>query len=274
MRTQYFGGAVPAATGVFFTSLASESAGAAIELVVAIERPPRDTLTLRPGSGAMDGRYLTPHLAEVTGTTTRAGVVVRTQHYTLDKSVTEERGRPLFRLRVDGLSDAPDPLLHVEVLLDHRTLALVHREDRGANGRRSSFDVDGSHVVGSIVPAADSMPVHVDFTLAEPAFLGSFLDAVANAAELHEGQVLRVPAFGLGASQRRLEWHHLRVIGGDTVRVRDHLANAWVVEESPGATFTSRRIWLLREPPYFPYDVTYFPDGSVQRVEQRLLHES
>jgi enamine deaminase RidA (YjgF/YER057c/UK114 family) len=37
VRTQYFGGTVPAATGVFFTSLASEGASAALELVVAIE---------------------------------------------------------------------------------------------------------------------------------------------------------------------------------------------------------------------------------------------
>jgi enamine deaminase RidA (YjgF/YER057c/UK114 family) len=271
LRPQYFAGRVPAATGVFFTSLPDRAAGVGIEVVVAIPSAPRDTITVVPGSPVLDGRYLQGHRAELIETTTRAGVTTRTQHFVVDKTVMTNRGRDVFRLQLDALPDAPDTSLHIDVQLDHRTMTLLHREERDRTGRRLVVDMDGTRVTEMSTAGRDQAAESGRFALREPAFLASFLDAAANATSLHEGQLLRIPAFGLGVTQREVAWHSLRVVGRDTVRVQDHAANAWVVEELSGPSFSRRTMWLIREPPYFPRVETYLDDGSFLRTEQRLL---
>jgi enamine deaminase RidA (YjgF/YER057c/UK114 family) len=276
-RARYFGATVPAATGVFVTGLLPETAVASIELVVLgpgtgshAEPEKRDTIVLLPGSAAIDGRFLSAHASEVTQTVTRDGAIVQSRHYTIDKRIGVDRGREVYRLRIAGRDDASKLPFSADISIDHRTMALVHRDDRDATGRSTVVDIDGAHVVGAAKTANSERTEPVDFTLEQPAFHSSFLDAAVNATSLHEGAVYRVPTFGLGASQRKVDWHIVRVARRDSVRVNDHFAAAWVVEDAL-ANGGSRTIWLLREPPFFPLEIARLPDGTVVRTEQRLL---
>jgi hypothetical protein len=95
----------------------------------------QDTVTLSVGHPTIDGRFLRPHLAALRTTITRAGVVIASRSYTLDKTVTRHGGRQAFRLilrptgtRLDGS--------YVETVLDLRTMALLYRELRDGSVRR------------------------------------------------------------------------------------------------------------------------------------------
>src|ERR1700735_2571808 len=109
---------------------------------------PGDTVTLAVGDSSIDGRYLTPHLAAMLVTVTRGGETVSSRSYTLDKRVTRRGGRLAFRLVLEAPAGAPDPEYRVESVLDWRTLAIMHREERDGAGRLAVYDVAGAHVTG------------------------------------------------------------------------------------------------------------------------------
>lgn len=271
-RAKAFEGTVPAATGVFLSSLSDRQATVALELVIAVGRAHVDTIALFPGNALVDGRFFQSHLTEATQTIAKGGTIVQANHYTMDKQVTGPGEAPLLHLNMDALSNSGDPDVRADITLDLKTMALVQREDRDKDGLRSTQRVDGAHVTGEYRGAGNATRSPFDFVLPQASFSSAFLDAAANAAELRQGIVLRIPSFGVSPTQRTSEWHHFHVLGRDTVRVKGDLLPAWIIEEPAGGVFPPRRIWLLRQPPYFPLDITYLPDGSTLRVEQRLLH--
>jgi hypothetical protein len=244
-----------AALSLLFTALARAQSG--------------DTVTLTVGDSSIDGRYLTPHLAAMLVTVTKGGMTVSSRAYTLDKFVTQRNGRSVFRLVLEAPADAPDPQYRVESVLDRRTMAIVHREERDGTGRLAVFDVDGAHLTGRVQASRDSVLQSIDVTLARPSFLFVFLDAAINAAPVRLGRVFRVPTFDING--RRAEWHVYRVAGQDTLMVQGRPVAAWVIEEDEQLRYTRRRIWLMKEPPFFPLDITELRDGSVRRIEQTLV---
>lgn len=228
-----------------------------------------DTVTLTVGDPSIDGRYLTPHVAAMIVTVTKGADTVSARAYTLTKSVTQRGGRPVFQLVLQAPDDAPDPAYHIESVLDRRTMAIVHREERDGTGRAVTYDVVGAHVTGSFRASRDAKEESIDVMLEQPSFLSVFMDAAINAASPRLGRVYRVPAFDIVG--RRTEWHTFRVTERDAVTVQGRAVAAWVIEEGATARSTRRRIWLSSEPPFFPLDVTDLRDGSVRRIEQTLV---
>lgn len=266
VRGDYLGQTVPAASGVFFASLASAQATQAIEFVVAVP----DTVTLNVGSSSVDGRALyKSHLATFVDSVTKDGVVVRMSRSTLDKFATRRNGVPVLRLLMEPSTEDPGSGLHSETVLNMQTLALIHREERDDTGRILFADVDGAHVTGGAQPGRDAPMEALDFTLDTPSYFFPFLDAVANAMTLRDGESLKFPSFDFAT--RKTHWHTYRVAGRDRIVVGRHRVNAWIIEETGQTAYTSRKIWLIKEPPYFPLDLRYLPDGSVRRIEQTLL---
>jgi hypothetical protein len=157
------------------------------------------------------------------------------------------------------------------MLLDLRRMGLIRREEWDANGRRSIVEVDGAHVHGAVRSTAGGELAPFDVTLPQESFSSLFLDAAMNAASLRQGLVLRVPAFDSNGRSSDVQWHHFSVAQRDTIRVGGKLTGAWLVEERAGGPFPPRRLWLTREPPYFPLDITWLPDGTTLRSEQRLV---
>jgi len=103
-------------------------------------------------------------------------------------------------------------------------------------------DVNGAHVTGRTQSGRDAESVVFDFTLDTPSYFFPFLDAAVNAT---------VP----------------------DIRVKGRKVDAWIIEEDGQVHYKVRKIWLIKEPPYFPLDLRYLPDGSVRRVEQALVRE-
>ncbi len=228
----------------------------------------RDTLVLQPASPPEDGGYFRSHAVDLIHTTFRNGVAVQSTRFLLDKQVTEQRGRPVVHLVLTASADAPDPAVRADILLDRGTMALIRREDRDRDGLRAVIEAESTHVHGTIRSAKGRPPRSFDFTLAQPSFLGTFVDAAANAAELRDGLVLRVPTFGIEGRRGSTVWRYFLVRGPDTVRVQNRLFRAWLLEETATRRHPARRLWLTREPPYFPLELVYRSDGIVERIEQ------
>jgi enamine deaminase RidA (YjgF/YER057c/UK114 family) len=266
VRGDFLGQTVPAASGVFFANLASSHATQAIEFVVALP----DAVTLNVGSSTVDGRAIyKSHLANFVDSVTKDGVVLRMSRSTLDKFATRRNGVPVFRLLMEPSTENPGPALHSETVLNLQTLELIHREERDESGRILLADVSGTHVTGGAQPGRGAPMEALDFTLETPSYFSPFLDAVANAMTLREGESLKFPSFDFAT--RKTQWHTYRVAGRDRIIVSGHRVKAWVIEEDGQTAYTSRKIWLIKEPPYFPLDLRYLPDGSVRRIEQTLV---
>ena len=270
VRPQYLGGTVPAATGVFFAGLAEPTAVAGVDYVVAL-RELHDTLTLRPGSASIDGRYLVSHLATLTQTLTRNGVNEQVRRFTLDKHRSGDDSSPAFHLQLEEQLDSGKAGVRSQTVLDLRTMRTLQRTDEDPTGRSMTATDDGSTIRGTYRAARSAPAEPFSFSLADPAFYVSFLDAIANATPLRAGLTLRIPTYRYPPSPQTIDWHVFTVTGTDTVRVGDHLANAWVIEETDWPGYRSRKIWLMREAPFFPRDVTVLNDGSVRTSEQGLV---
>ena len=156
-------------------------------------------------------------------------------------------------------------------MLDLKTLAQVHREERDGRGNVLMADVNGAHVTGRTQSGRDAESVVFDFTLDTPSYFFPFLDAAVNATVPHDGEIFKIPTFDF--STRRREWHTYRVSGRDHIRVKGRKVDAWIIEEDGQVHYKVRKIWLIKEPPYFPLDLRYLPDGSVRRAEQALVRE-
>lgn len=230
-----------------------------------------DTVTLNVGSPLVDGRMYKPHSAAVTTSLVRNDTVLQSRKFTISLHVTTRNAIPAFQV----LYDYPDdPSAKSEVILDLRTLALVHLDDRDSRGRVLVADVDGRHVTGEFRAAQDSAVEHLDFTLDVPSYYFPFLDAGINATTLVRAErAFTLPTFGFASSDRRTDWHTYRVAARDTLRVRGRRLDAWVIEENWHGRYATRKIWITKELPYLPLVETHYPDGSVLRYEATLLRE-
>ena len=268
VRPDYFGQTVPAATGVFFAGLASPKATAAIELVVAVT----DTVTLTIDNPIMDGtRVYKPHLVSVVDSLTKNGVVLQSNRATLDTFVTQRNGSPVLRLLSESGPEGTEPDLHTEALLDLKTLAMLHYEERGGSGTTLTADVYGAHVTGRTQSGhgADSLPF--DFTLDTPSYFSPFVGLAINATTLRNGEVVKIPTFDFSA--HKTEWHRYRVSGRETMRIQGRKVSAWIIEEDSEGPHKAHKIWLIKDPPYFPLELIYLPDGSIRRLERALVRE-
>ncbi len=265
IRAKYYAGTVPAATGVFFTSL-EQRATAGLELVLVAP----DDIALTVGHALVDGtRRYKPHAAMMTQSLLKNNEIVQSRQFRMRKLVAQKEGVPVFRLLIDSLPGEHEPAFHSETVLNLTNMALLHREDRTDGGLHRVFDVDGAHVLGEeqLTPAA--APTRIDFANEIPSFYLPFLDATVNATEIQEGDVFRVATFDM--TGRKTEWHTYRAASREEVAVGARKIRAWVIEERDQPRYTLRRIWLIQEPPYFPLDETNLRDGSIRRVEQTLL---
>jgi enamine deaminase RidA (YjgF/YER057c/UK114 family) len=267
VRARYYGGIVPAATGVFFTALADTSAMVSTELVLAVGRQRADTVVVRPGSPLVNGAYLTPHTATVAQTITSRDKPPQKTEWIADKRTPA--GPPArFELSLTPVDSIVGRSPSTIATLDRRTLALVSREDLAPDGARTRIQVSDARVSATTLRAGVTDTVR--FTLPEPAFHASFVDAVLNGMQLREGLVVRIPTFSLSEGRGSIVWHTLRVAGRDSIALDARSAAAWVVEEFGPEAGVSRRLWLVREPPFFPLEMRFRADGSVVRIEQRV----
>jgi hypothetical protein len=273
VRPTYFGGTVPAASGVFFSSVEFPEGTAAMDLVLAVRAPGLvSAIPLPVGSSLVNGRPLyRSHLAAAVQTLSRSGQIVDTRRYTLDKYVTTWKGRPAFRLFLDAYPDGSGLASHAESVLDLATMGALHREEDDGRGRTLTADIDGAHVTGSAQASRDAPREALDFTLSQPSYFSNFLDAVVNAVDAREGQAFRLPAFDFAANGRRTVYQTYRVLGTDTVAVQGRPVPALVIELVSADDGRQRKIWTIREPPYFPMDWTMLPDGSEYRFAQTLI---
>ncbi len=264
VRGKYYGKTVPAATGVFFAGLKTKTSTAGLELTIAAP----DAVDLTVGSLLIDGtRVYKAHRARSDQTITKDGAVVQKRAFTMEKTVIQKDGLPMFRLVIDGIEDTNESHYHSETLLSLRDMSLVYRQDRLAGGLTRTLHVSGRHVTGQEQSPGDSSPKLIDFTNDAPSFYYPFLDAAVNAVTLQGGESFRVSTFDV--TNRKTEWHTVRVASEDTVMVKERKVKAWVIEEEREGRLV-RKIWLTKEPPFFPRDRTYLPDGSIRETVQTL----
>ena len=231
-----------------------------------------DTITLTVGHPSVNGRVYKDHLAGVEVAVMKDGAVLRKSDYTNDTHVRQVNGRSVFAVVSESAPDAGVKGFRLETDLDLRTLALVRREDRFADGRHLVYDVDGAHLTGTEVGAGGKDTTRVDVTLETPSYLFAFLDAAVGATPIKAGQIFRIPTFDLAPARRVTEWHTYRVAAREPIKSRDgRTLQAWVIAEDSTPRYRSRKIWLTHEAPYLPRIETAMLDGSVQVFESWLM---
>jgi hypothetical protein len=229
---------------------------------------PQDTVNLYVGNPSVDGRIYQPHVAAVVVSTVKNDRVVQTVKYRSRTFLTTRMGIPVCVVTSEPYADSPDQKLRGEVVLNQRTMALIHIEQQDGSGRSLVANVDGRHVTGTLKRAEDSTSAPFDFTLDSESYYFPFLDAAVGATPMHIGQVYRAPTFGFGDGQRKTEWHTVRLTKRDSVTVLGKTSYAWLLEDTGPLP---QRIWITDEPPYLPLVLTPAPDGSTRRFESALL---
>ncbi|HKW11326.1 MAG TPA: hypothetical protein VJO33_13170 [Gemmatimonadaceae bacterium] len=255
------------------TRSAMASAIVVMASTVAAAQPPHmaaaDTIVLPVGSASVDGTIYRDHEAAVVIRVLRDGAVVRTQRFINQTFATTRNGRAVCVVRSVPYAGDADQQFFAEVVLDRKTMALIHYEARDGTGRETIADVEGSHVTGHIRASRDAATQPLDFTLEAPSYYFPFVDAAIGATPLKLGQVFRVPSFGFGAADRHTEWRTYELSRRESVAALGAAPmNSWILE---GRGSTHQTIWITDDAPYLPRVVSHAPDGSIIEFESALL---
>jgi hypothetical protein len=220
-----------------------------------------DPIQLDVGSPLVDGRIYKAHDATATRSVTKDGVVLRSITYTNHTYLTTWKGRAVCVVESKPNAQTTDTSFYEKTVLDARTMALLHREQRDGGGRLVDADVDGVHVTGRYRAKSGAPVDTLDFTLAAPSYDWGFVDAAIGATHMREGQSWRVPTFGLSPSGRTTLWENFRITGHDR--------GTWIIENADDAPVHTK-IWITEDPPYLPLVLTTLPDGSIAKFESTL----
>jgi hypothetical protein len=228
-------------------ALASAQTGTPIELPV--------------GSPLVDGRIYKAHDAVAARAVTKDGAVIRSIRYTNHTYMMRWHNRDVCVVESVPDKETNDTAFYEKTILDAKTMAILHREERSGTGHVMDADVDGAHVTGRYRAKAGDPMVPLDFTLEAPSFYFPFVDAAIGATHMHVGQSWRVPTFSFTPGKQTTTWETYRITGG--------ASPSWIVENADDAPVHTK-IWITDDPPYLPRVVTTLPDGLVATFESSL----
>jgi hypothetical protein len=227
-----------------------------------------DTITLSVGHPSVDGRIYKAHWATATITTEKAGKVVRSFTYWNHTYRTQRDGVPVCIVESLPMPDGSDSQFYALTVLDLRTTALRHVEERDGTGRFLMADIDGAHVTGRFRASHAAAEERLDFTLDAPSYYEPFADAAIGATQIRKGQVWRVPTFAFDPAARHTTWHTFHIVGRETVPAKDGRTDAWIVEDDASAP---TKIWITYVPPYLPQELDPAADGAVERFTSSVV---
>jgi hypothetical protein len=234
--------------------------------LLASQKP--DTITLVVGHPSVDGRIYKAHWSEARRSVMKDGQVVRSLTYWNHTYTTNRDGVPVCVVESQPMPGGPDPEFYEITVLDARTTALRHIEQRDGSGKWLVADIDGAHVTGRFRASRDAVEERLDFTLETPSYFVPFVDAAIGATPIRDGQVWRVPTFSFAPTARKTDWHTFHIVGRETVPAKEGTNNAWVIEDD---ALVRTKIWITYEPPYLPQVLRYLSDGSVARFASRVI---
>jgi hypothetical protein len=226
-------------------------------------------IELPVGSPLVDGRIYKAHDAVAVRTLLKDGTVVRSLRYTNHTYMMRLKGRDLCVVESVPSPETTDTAFYEKTVLDAKTMAIVHREERNGAGHLLEADVDGAHVTGRHRAKAGDPIQPLDFTLDAPAFYSPFVDAAIGATHMQAGQAWRVPTFSFTPGQQKTTWHVYRITGHEPAGGTGGASPAWIVEDVDN-TPVHTKIWITDDPPYLPRVVTTLPDGSQSIFESTL----
>jgi hypothetical protein len=233
---------------------ASAQTGPAIELPV--------------GSSLVDGRIYKAHNAVAMRSLIKNGVTVRSIRYLNHTYMTRWKGLDVCIVESVPNAETVDSAFYEKTILDARTMAILHREERDGRGRRLEADVDGAHVTGQFRAKAGDPIQRLDFHLDTPSFYSPFVDAAIGATHMQAGQSWHVPTFSFTPGHQVTQWEVYRITGRE-----NGPSPAWIVENADGAPVHTK-IWIADDPPYLPRVVTTLPDGSLATFESSVTPDS
>jgi hypothetical protein len=219
-------------------------------------------ISLVVGHPSVDGRIYQEHYASVKLSFLKDTVLQRSLSFVSHTYVTHRHGVEVCIVDGHPTAATHDTAFFQETVLERRTMALLHQEERDGTGRWLSADVNGAHIVGQYRPKAGAPVEVLDFTLETPSYYMPFVDAAIGATEIKRGQRWRLPTFSFDDDERKTTWHTYRIAGRDGA--------AWIVENDDGAP-VHEKIWITYAPPYLPLDIEYHSDGSVVRFESSVI---
>jgi hypothetical protein len=227
-----------------------------------------EPIQLPVGSPLVDGRVYKAHDAVAMRSLTKNGVTVRSIRYVNHTYMTRWKGRDVCIVESAPNAETADSQFYEKTILDARTMAIVHREERDGRGRLLDANIDGAHVTGQFRAKTGDPIQPLDFQLEAASYYSPFVDAAIGATHMKPGQSWRVPTFSFAPGHQVTRWEIYRITSRE-----DGPSPAWIVENADDAP-VHNKIWITDDPPYLPRVVTTLPDGSVALFESSLLPES
>jgi hypothetical protein len=223
-----------------------------------------DAIELPVGSALVDGRVYKAHNAIAMRSLVKNGVTVRSIRYLNHTYMTRWKGLDVCIVESVPNAETSDPQFYEKTILDSRTMAILHREERDGRGRLLDADVDGTHVTGQFRAKTGDSVQALDFRLDTPSYYSPFVDAAIGATHMQGAQSWHVPTFSFTPGHQVTQWETYRITGRETGP-----SPAWIVENADGAPVHTK-IWITDDPPYLPRVVTTLPDGSIATFESSV----
>lgn len=233
----------------------------AVALAPMLQAQPSAPIQLDVGSPLVDGRIYKAHEAWAMRSVTKDGATVRSIQYTNYTFLTRWKGVDACVVESKPNAETTDTAFYEKTVLDARSMALLHREERNGAGRLLIADVDGAHVTGQYRAKAGDPIESLDFTLEVPSYYVGFVDAAVGATHIQPGQSWRVPTFSFGPTRRKTDWQIYRITGRQPA--------GWIIENVDDSQ-TQTKIWITDDPPYLPLVIAKLSDGSIARFESKL----
>jgi hypothetical protein len=229
-----------------------------------------DPISLPVGSPLVDGRVYKAHEATAMRSLTRDGAIVRSIRYTNYTYMTRWKGKDVCVVESKPSAETADTAFYEKTVLDARTMAILHREERDGTGRLMTADVDGARVTGQYRAKASDPIQPLDFTLEVASYYSPFVDAAIGATHLQAGQSWRVPTFSFTPGHQKTSWEVYRITAREPAGGAGGASPAWVVENAADAPVHSK-MWITDDAPYLPRVETRLPDGAIARFESTLI---
>jgi hypothetical protein len=223
-----------------------------------------ETINLPVGSALVDGRIYKAHDAVAMRSLNKNGVTIRSIRYLNHTYMTHWKGLDVCIVESVPNAETADSQFYEKTILNARTMAIVHREERDGHGRLLNADVDGAHVTGQFRAKTGDQIQPLDFQLEAPSYYSPFVDAAIGATHMQPGQSWRVPTFSFTPGHQVTKWEVYRITGRE-----NGPSPAWIVENADDAPVHTK-IWITDDPPYLPRVVTTLPDGSIATFESSV----
>lgn len=224
-----------------------------------------DTLRLRVGSKAVNGRIYRPHAARVR--VHIGDATTPSSEWTNELTLGDSAGRPVMFWVTRGTQHAQGVTWELRQNYDAETLAPYAYALQSSRGGYVRLSFEGRYVRGVRRMPGDTADRQINLTLDEPGFIASASDLVPLAAGLKDGVVMTAPMWSPGMTNS--EMRIFTVVGKVPVNVEGTEWTAWKVEER---RHTDHHLlatwWLVERSPYMVYGEVILPDGRIQRMTE------